>query len=149
MPVSRRLIASMLSAPLIMAACGGTSSSSSAAHSPMPSGEEAMMMQPGAENMKVDVLSPADGTKVTGNTVGVQVRTTGRKPHRLDPSGLENPFHLLGEQRIAVVEEVALAVEDTVDVVGEVASDLLHPFAMRFANQTSDVHATVLDVDDE
>lgn len=35
------------------------------------------MMQPGAENMKVAVLSPADGTVVTGNTVGVQVQTTG------------------------------------------------------------------------
>ena len=79
MPVSRRLIASILSAPLLIAACGGTSSASSSEHmmSPMPSGEEAMMVQPGAENMKVAILSPADGTKVTGNLVGVQVQTTG------------------------------------------------------------------------
>ena len=56
MRVSRRLIASILSAPLFIAACGG--SSSSAQKSPMPSGEEAMMMQPGAENMKVTTLSP-------------------------------------------------------------------------------------------
>ena len=78
MRTSRRLIASILSAPLFIAACGGTSSSSSAEHmSPMPSGEEAMMMQPGAENMKVTILSPADGTKVTGNIVGVQVQASG------------------------------------------------------------------------
>ena len=77
MPLSRRLIASILSAPLFIAACGGTSSSTSTAHSPMPSGEEAMMMQPGAENMKVSFLSPADGSMVTGNVVGFQVQATG------------------------------------------------------------------------
>ena len=61
MRVSRRLMASILFAPLFIAACGGTSSPSASSHSPMPSGEEAMMMQPGAENMKVNILStPAD-----------------------------------------------------------------------------------------
>jgi hypothetical protein len=63
----------MLSAPLLIAACGGSSASSQ----PSPGGEHAMMMQPGAENMKVAILSPADGAIVTGNTVGVQVQTTG------------------------------------------------------------------------
>jgi hypothetical protein len=63
----------MLSAPLLIAACGG----SSASPQQSPSGEHAMMMQPGAENMKVSILSPADGAVVTGNTVGVQVQTTG------------------------------------------------------------------------
>ena len=77
MHLSRRLIASILFAPLFIAACGGTSSSTSSAHSPMPSGEEAMMMQPGAESMEVNILSPADGTVVTGNIVGFQVQTTG------------------------------------------------------------------------
>src|SRR5919204_2025617 len=76
MRLSRRLIASMLSAPLFIAACGG-STSSSAQHSPMASGDEAMMMQPGAENMKVTIVSPADGAKITANTVAVQVQTTG------------------------------------------------------------------------
>ena len=36
-----------------------------------------MMMQPGAENMKVTIVSPADGAKITANTVAVQVQTTG------------------------------------------------------------------------
>jgi hypothetical protein len=76
MQVSRRLIASILSAPLFVAACGGTSTST-AQHSPMASGEEAMMMQPGAANMKVAILSPTDGAVVTGNTVAFQVQTTG------------------------------------------------------------------------
>ena len=77
MPLSRRLTASILSVPLLVAACGGTSSSTSAAHSPMPSGEVAMEMQPGAENMKVNILSPADGTMITGNTVAFQVQNAG------------------------------------------------------------------------
>jgi hypothetical protein len=71
---SHRLIASILSVPLFIAACGG---SSTAQQSPKPSGEEAMMMQPGAENMKVAILSPANGTKVTANTVNVQVQVSG------------------------------------------------------------------------
>src|SRR5689334_14555439 len=75
MQISHRLIASMLSAPLLIVACGGSAATSRS--SPNPSGEHAMMMQPGAENMKVSILSPADGAVVTGNTVGVQVQTTG------------------------------------------------------------------------
>jgi hypothetical protein len=36
-----------------------------------------MTMPPGAENMKVVVLSPAGGTKVTGNSVTLEVATSG------------------------------------------------------------------------
>ena len=35
------------------------------------------MMQPGAENMKVNILSPTEGSVVTGNTVTLQVTTLG------------------------------------------------------------------------
>ncbi len=34
---------------------------------------------------------------------------------------------LVSEQRVAIVDEVALAPEEPIDVVGEVAGDLLHP----------------------
>jgi hypothetical protein len=77
MRVSRQLMASILFAPLFIAACGGTSSPAASSHSPMPSGEEAMMMQPGAENMKVNILSPADGSVVTGNILALQIQTLG------------------------------------------------------------------------
>lgn len=73
MRLPRRLIASMLFVPTFIAACG--SSTGTAQHSPMP--HEAMMMQPGAENMKVTILSPSDGTVVTGNVVAIQVQTSG------------------------------------------------------------------------
>ena len=46
---------------------------------PLRSGfaQEHMMMQPGAEKMKVSVLSPKDGSKITANTVPLRVATTG------------------------------------------------------------------------
>ena len=51
MSVSHRLIAWLLSAPLLLVACGGAATSAK----PTPSGEHSMMMQQGAENMKVRV----------------------------------------------------------------------------------------------
>ena len=39
--------------------------------------EMAMMMQPGADRMHVAIRSPADGSKLTGNEVVVQVATSG------------------------------------------------------------------------
>jgi len=43
----------------------------------MPSGSGEMMLQQGAENMKVAITAPADGTKVTGNFVTLSVTTSG------------------------------------------------------------------------
>ena len=46
---------------------------------PLRSGfaQEHMMIQPGGEKMKVSVLSPKDGSKITANTVPLRVATTG------------------------------------------------------------------------
>lgn len=38
--------------------------------------------------------------------VGVQVRAAGRQSNRFDPTGLEDPFDLRSEQRIAVVDQI-------------------------------------------
>ena len=43
----------------------------------MASGEMAMEMQPGAAEMHVKIVSPADGSIVTANQVTLQVQTTG------------------------------------------------------------------------
>src|SRR6266542_2200355 len=56
---------------------------------------------------------------------------------------------LVGEQGVAIVDEVALAHEEPIDVVGEVAGDLLHPGAVRLADDARDLDAPRLDVDDE
>jgi len=80
----RRMLGTLAILPLVAAACGGgggtASNASSAAASTskvQSGGAQSMMMQPGAENMKVDITSPADGTMVTTNTVALQVTTSG------------------------------------------------------------------------
>ncbi len=69
---------------LTAAACGGSSkkeqvtaptATPKAAETPMAT--QAMAMQPGAENMKVAITAPADGTVVTENSVTLQVQTSG------------------------------------------------------------------------
>jgi len=80
----RRMLGTLAILPLVAAACGsggGTASNASSAKSSSSAmqsgGAQSMMMQPGAENMKVDITSPADGTMVTANTVTLQVATSG------------------------------------------------------------------------
>src|SRR5712691_2562826 len=70
---------------LAAAACGSGSSNKTAARSrprasapsQTPTSAAAMPLPPGAENMKVAITSPADGTKVTDNAVTVRVSTSG------------------------------------------------------------------------
>ena len=80
-PSNHRLLGVLGILPLVALACGGggqTASNASSSTSSMHSGgAQSMMMQPGAENMKVDITSPADGTTVTANTVALQVTTSG------------------------------------------------------------------------
>jgi len=67
---------------LVAAACSsdsssaaGSSSSAGASESAMPSGE--MPMQPGAENMKVQITSPSAGFVLKGNELDLSVATRG------------------------------------------------------------------------
>lgn len=55
----------------------------------------------------------------------VQVRAVGWQLQAFHASPSKKLSELVGEQRIAIVDEVALALEEPIDVVGEVASDLL------------------------
>lgn len=66
---------------LTAAACGGSKSSHQASPTTTAGGATTTMammpLPPGAENMKAAITSPADGTKVTGNSVTVGVSTSG------------------------------------------------------------------------
>src|SRR5260370_10228351 len=75
---------------LVAAGCAKTATTASSptsptSHSPMespmgsmmPSGSGKMMLQEGAENMKVAITAPADGTRVTDNLVTLTVKTSG------------------------------------------------------------------------
>jgi hypothetical protein len=79
-----RMLGTLAILPLVAAACGSggntasnASSGTSSTSSMHSGGAQSMMMQPGAENMKVDITSPADGAMVTANTVALQVTTAG------------------------------------------------------------------------
>src|SRR5712691_3813690 len=69
-----RILGLAAAVPLLALACGGGGQTAS---TPKPTPHEAMEMQPGAENMKVAISSPANGTMVTANQVTLQVSPTG------------------------------------------------------------------------
>jgi len=56
---------------------------------------------------------------------GVQVRTAGRELHRFYPRGLQDCLEARREQRIAIVDQVARAAEESGLCIGDVTGDLL------------------------
>src|SRR5262245_15133012 len=80
---------------------------------------------------------------------GIQIRALRRQLEALGARGSEDRAKRRGEQRVAVMNQVALAAQEPVDAVGQVARDLLNPRVVRIADQTGDVHAARLEVDDE
>lgn len=65
---------------LVAAACGDDDDAApakQASATTAPGDAQAMPMQPGAENMKVSITSPAAGATVTGNDVTLKVAATG------------------------------------------------------------------------
>ena len=71
-----RAIGILATAAVTAVACGGTTATSSASPSP----HMAMEVPPWAMAMKVTIQSPADGTKITDNTVQVHVAISGFQP---------------------------------------------------------------------
>jgi len=71
-----RAIGTLAAAALTVVACGSSGGTSSVSPSP----HEAMKLPPWAMAMKASVQSPADGTKITGNTVPVHVLLSGFQP---------------------------------------------------------------------
>jgi ribosomal protein L24E len=64
-------------AALVAAACRDDDAPAKGTNTAAAADAQAMPMQPGAEKMKVSITSPANGTKVTGNEVVLQVATSG------------------------------------------------------------------------
>jgi hypothetical protein len=59
----------------------------------------------------------------------------------LDAGSAQNRAERVGEQRVAVVKQVALALEKAIDVVDEIARDLLDPCTVRLADHAVGVDA--------
>src|SRR5689334_725346 len=70
----------------------------------------------------------------------VQVGASCWELEPLDAGSAEDCAERVGEQRVAVMDQVALAAQEAIDVVGQVASDLLDPRVVRMADQAGDVH---------
>src|SRR5260370_19469483 len=80
---SLRIFVPLVLLTWLLAACGGNPSPSTTGPAAAPSPTHAPMMMnlpPYAKDMKVSITSPANGTKVTANTLTVQVATTGYTP---------------------------------------------------------------------
>lgn len=84
--VGCRILGLAATVPLLALACGGGGQTAS---TPKATPHEAMEMQPGAENMKVAISSPASGTMVTANQVALQVSLSGYQP-TCDQAGKPN-----------------------------------------------------------
>lgn len=79
--VSFRLYALLTAIAFIAVACGSTTASTSSPTStPQPTQAMMMHLPAYAQNMKVQIVSPASGTKVTGNSVTLQVQASGYTP---------------------------------------------------------------------
>jgi hypothetical protein len=75
-------------------------------------------------------------------SVGIQIRATRRELDALHASGFQNLGKPLGEQRIAVMNQIADTAEKPIDRVSEMASNLFGPADMRHASrgQLDDKH---------
>jgi hypothetical protein len=81
--------------------------------------------------------------------VGVQVGTAGGQLDAGHAGATKAVAELNGEERISIVYQVAHALQDAVDGVGEIARHLLHPSAVRLPTDAGDLDTSRLDVDDE
>ena len=80
---------------------------------------------------------------------GVQVRALRRKPDGLHASLAEDHSKLLREDRIPVHDEVAGALQEAVDSIGEVARNLFGPISAGVVGDTRDLDAAGGKVDSE
>ncbi len=62
---------------LVAAACSKTPAPAGGGETSPTGAEGQMEMQPGAENMRVELVSPEEGLVLTGNTLKVEVETSG------------------------------------------------------------------------
>jgi hypothetical protein len=51
--------------------------------------------------------------------------------------------------RIAVLDEVASSVQESLIGIGEIARNLLHPFAIRLRGNSGNLNPASLEIDDE
>ena len=74
--------------------------------------------------------------------IRVEIGTLRRQPNRVDTTTRQDLAVGLRVEGISVVNEVARGPQKAIDRVGQIASQLLHPRAVRLRVDPSDVHTT-------
>ncbi len=72
--------------------------------------------------------------------VRIQVRTPGRELDRLYAARAQQFSKRVGEERIAVMNEVRGVEKKSIDGVGQISTNLPHPLAMGIDTDAADVH---------
>jgi hypothetical protein len=81
--------------------------------------------------------------------VSVQIRRAWRQLHGLDPHPSQQVQEFCREQRVSIVDQIALAEEDSVHGVGDLAADLAHPQAVGGGGDTRDLHLARGQIEEE
>jgi hypothetical protein len=81
--------------------------------------------------------------------VCVQVGTLGRQPKWFDSRPAKETAKLLGEERIAVEDELSFAKQEAIACIGEIARDLHHPRAVWLGTDAGDIDASRIELEDE
>src|SRR5215469_14285740 len=70
--------------------------------------------------------------------VSIQVRRTGWQLHRFDTTGLKDLRKLFGEQRVPIVNQVALPDQEAFRGMAKVVSNLTRPKVIRLPRHSGD-----------
>jgi hypothetical protein len=70
--------------------------------------------------------------------MGVQVGGTRRQLHRLDSNIREHIHELRREQRVAIMDQIPLSKQQTIDGIAEIPSDLAHPQPVGLSSVAGD-----------
>ena len=81
--------------------------------------------------------------------IRIQIGASRGKFHCLHAGGLEKLTECLREQRIAIVDEVASSVQESIIGIGEIARNLLHPFSIRLRGNPGNLNPASLEIDNE
>src|SRR5581483_12226074 len=81
--------------------------------------------------------------------VCIQIRASGGQFYRCHTACSQPVQKLVGEQRISIVDQVTLALEDSVNHIGQVAADLVHPQPVRTRCNAGDFHFSRRQLDEE
>src|SRR5450759_729213 len=79
----------------------------------------------------------------------VQIRRSCRQSNDLNAFSDQNAAQCVRVFRIPIENQIALAAQEAVVRVGEIARDLRHPPAVGMGSDTSDLHGAVDDIDEE